>query len=214
MRRSFQRRWQGLASCSEKKRPGVKEPGIWELGFDGPTVDLLVPRSLRPVGRRGARLGVHGNQAAKTVPGLESALVDRDRLPIPALIPGDRRRHTLWVAGPAALLVMKAYKIGEHLDDGRAVEDKDAYDVLRVLRDSPMVELVQRFAKILGDPLSADTASRGRQLLRQLFGQPDSAGSLMAGRAVGVLDDPDAIAVSCAALTRDLLTGLSSTRPE
>lgn len=130
-----------------EERPGVKEPGIWELGLDGPTVDLLVPRSLRPVGRRGARLGIHGNQAAKTVPGLEGAFVDRDRMPIPALVPGD--------------------------------------------------------------PLAADSAVRGRELLRQLFGERDSTGSLMAGRAAGVLDDPEAIAVSCAALTRDLLTGLS-----
>lgn len=52
-----------------EERPGVMEPGIWELGVDGPTVDLLVPRSLRPLGRRGARLGIHGNRAAKTVPG-------------------------------------------------------------------------------------------------------------------------------------------------
>ena len=192
-----------------EERPGVKEPGIWELGHDGPTVDLLVPRSLRPAGRRGARLGIHGRQAAKTVPGLEGALVDRDRMPILALVPGDRRILTLWVTGPAALLVMKAYKIGEHLDDGRAVEDKDAYDILRLLRDVPMVELVQRYAKILGDPLAADSAVRGRELLRQLFGERDSTGSLMAGRAAGVLDDPEAIAVSCAALTRDLLTGLS-----
>ena len=119
----------GAHFALREERPGVKESGIWELGFDRPTVDLLVPRSLRPVGRRGARLGIHGNQAGKTVPGLEGALVDRDRLTIRALVPGDRRRFRLRVAGPAALLVMKAYKIGEHLDEGRPVEDKDAYDV-------------------------------------------------------------------------------------
>lgn len=193
-----------------EERPGVPEPGIWELEFDGPTVDLLVPRSLRPVGRRGARLGVHGNKAAKTVPGLEGALVDRDRMPIRALAPGDRRTFTLWVAGPAALLVMKAHKIGEHLDDRRPIEDKDAYDVLRLLRDVPTADLVKRFAKILEDPVSADVAARGLQLLERLFGERDSVGSLMAGRAAGVLADPQVVAEACATLTRDLLAGLSS----
>ncbi len=201
---------EGAHFALREERPGVKEPGIWELGFDGPTVDLLVPRSLRPVGRRGARLGVHGNQAAKTVPGLEGALIDRDRMPIRALVPGDRRRFTLWVAGPAALLVMKAYKIGEHLDDGRPVEDKDAYDVLRLLRDVPMAELVARYTTILGDPLSAASSARGRELLERLFGERDSTGPLMAGRAAGVLADPESVAVACATLTRDLLTGLSA----
>jgi hypothetical protein len=195
-------------------RPGVKEPGIWELGFDGPTVDLLVPRSLRPIGRRGARLGVHGNQAAKTVPGLESALVDRDRMVLRSLERSDRRTFTLWVAGGAALLVMKTHKIGEHLDDGRPVEDKDAYDVLRVLRDIPMPDLVGRFGRILDDPLSAASAARGRELLERLFGERDSAGSVMAGRAAGVLADPDVVATACATLTHDLLNGVVTPRPD
>jgi hypothetical protein len=201
---------EGAHFALREERPGVKEPGIWELGFDGPTVDLLVPRSLRPVGRRGARLGVHGNQAAKTVPGVEGALIDRDRMPIRALVPGDRRRFTLWVAGPAALLVMKAYKIGEHLHDGRPVEDKDAYDVLRLLRDVPMADLVSRFGRILIDPLSAESAARGRELLERLFGAPDSTGSGMAGRAAGVLADPEVVAVACATLAQDLLSALSA----
>lgn len=193
-----------------EERPGVPEPGIWELEFDGPTVDLLVPRSLRPVGRRGARLGVHGNQAAKTVPGLEGALVDRDRLILRALTGGDRRKFRLWVAGPAALLVMKAYKIGEHLEQGRVVDDKDAYDVLRLLRDIPMAKLIRRFQRIVADPVSEATAARGLRLLEQLFGRADSIGSVMAGRAAGVLADPDITAVACATLTRDLLDGLSA----
>jgi hypothetical protein len=201
---------QGAHFRLREERPGVQEPGIWEVEFDGPTVDLLVPRSLRPVGRRGARLGVHGNKAAKTVPGLEGALVDRDRMPIRGLEPGDRRTFTLWVAGPAALLVMKAHKIGEHLEHGRALEDKDAYDVLRLLRDIRMADLVQRFGGILASPLSSEAARRGVQLLEQLFGDRESVGSLMAGRAAGALADPDVVATACATLTRDLLNGIAT----
>lgn len=197
-----------------EERPGVQEPGIWELEFGGPTVDLLVPRSLRPVGRRGARLGIHGNKAAKTVPGLEGALIDRDRMPIRALEPGDRRTFTLWVAGPAALLVMKAYKIAEHLEQGRALEDKDGYDVLRLLRDVPMADLVMRFGRILIDPLSAASATRGVEFLERSFGDRESAGSLMAGRAAGVLADPDVVSTACATLTRDLLGGIATAERE
>lgn len=193
-----------------EERPGVQEPGIWELEFDGPTVDLLVPRSLRPVGRRGARLGIHGNKAAKTVPGLEGALVDRDRMTIRALEPGDPREFRLWVAGPAALLVMKAYKVGEHLEQGRALEDKDAYDVLRLLRDVAMAELVDRFARIIASPTYSQTAKRGLQFLEQLFGDRESAGSLMAGRAAGALADPAVVATACATLTGDLLDGVAT----
>lgn len=193
-----------------EERPGVQEPGIWELGFDGPTVDLLVPRAIRPVGRRGARLGTHGNKAAKTVPGLEGALIDRDRMTVPALKPGDPRRFRLWVAGPAALLVMKAYKVVEHLEQGRALEDKDGYDVLRLLRDVPMADFLTRFGRILTDPLSAASATRGLEFLERSFGDRESAGSLMAGRAAGVLADPDVVATACATLTRDLLDSIAT----
>lgn len=192
-----------------EERPRVQEPGVWELEFGGPTVDLLVPRSLRPVGRRGARLGVHGNKAAKTVPGLEGALIDRDRVTVPALKPGDPRRFRLWVAGPAALLVMKAYKIVEHLEQGRALEDKDGYDVLRLLRDVPMADLVMRFDRILTDPLSAASATRGLELLERSFGDRESAGSVMAGRAAGVLADAAVTAQACATLTSQLLAGVA-----
>lgn len=191
-------------------RPGVKEPGIWELAGGGPTVDLLVPRSLRPVGRRGARLGRHGTQAAKTVPGLEGALVDRDRMTIRSLEANDDREFTLWVAGPAALLVMKSYKIADHLEGRRPVEDKDAYDVLRILRDVPMADLALRYRRILDDSASHPSGERALELLEHLFGAWDAPGSTMAARAVGVLGDPGVTAQACATLTRELLAAVRS----
>lgn len=58
-------------------RPG-EHPGSWHGQSDIP-VDLLVPATLGGPGRRGARLGVHGNRAARKVAGLEGALVDREK---------------------------------------------------------------------------------------------------------------------------------------
>lgn len=185
-------------------RQGGWEPGIWELGEDGPTVDLLVPRSLRPAGRRGARLGAHGNRAAKTVPGLEGALIDREQFVVAGMA-SDPRRIAMWVAGPAALLVMKLHKIADHLTDGRALDNKDAYDVLRLLRDVPMDELTIRYSRILDHPTSVATARRGLELLRTLFGASDAVGSRMAGDAAAGLADSAVVAGSCAILARELL---------
>jgi hypothetical protein len=53
------------------------QPGEWLK--DEVRVDLMVPAALAGPGRRGVRLGVHGNRAARKARGLEGALVDRDR---------------------------------------------------------------------------------------------------------------------------------------
>ena len=95
------------------------QPGIW--GTTRPlgrttvevTVDLLVPDRVGGPGRRGARLGPHGNWVARKVRGLEAVLVDRAPRMIAALAPDDRRRIEVAVTGPAALLVAKLHKITE-----------------------------------------------------------------------------------------------------
>src|SRR5262249_39363340 len=93
---------------------GRIQPGIWTgvahvegQHYEIP-VDLIVPEAVAPIGgRRGARLGVHGNRAARRAVGLEAALVDHGPIEIRALEPGDDRRVVANVAGEAALLVAK-----------------------------------------------------------------------------------------------------------
>ena len=65
------------------------QPGIYRRD-DGVQVDLLVPESVGGGGRRGARLGVHGNRAARQVRGFEGTLVSRRPVIISALAPGDQ----------------------------------------------------------------------------------------------------------------------------
>ena len=48
------------------------QPGIYKRA-DGSQVDLLVPEAVGGPGSRGARLGIHGNRAARKVHGLEGA---------------------------------------------------------------------------------------------------------------------------------------------
>src|SRR5206468_6496771 len=47
-----------------------QQPGCW-ISAEGIVIDLHVPESLGGTGRRGARLGSHGNVAARKARGLE-----------------------------------------------------------------------------------------------------------------------------------------------
>lgn len=171
-------------------------------------VDLLVPASVRPgVGRRAARLPGHDSRVARIVHGLEGAIVDADVMPLSALESGDSRTIDVRVAGPAALLVAKLHKISERQGTDRQ-SDKDALDVLRLLRGTETVELAARYAALLADVRSAETAMSARGLLDAQFAKRAGVGVEMAIRSAGVLADADEIAASCEALAAELLAAL------
>lgn len=112
------------------------QPGAW-VNTDGIPVDIMVPEGLAgPGGRqaRGARIPPHDKKAARRARGLEAALVDHDIISVTALDPADHRSIEVNVAGPAALLVAKAHKLGERLDHPARLNDKDAHDAYRILR--------------------------------------------------------------------------------
>jgi hypothetical protein len=171
-------------------------------------VDLLVPASVSPgTGRRAARLQGHDPRAARIVQGLEGALVDADRLRLAALENTDTRTFDVRVAGPAALLVAKVHKISERHGTDRQ-SDKDALDVVRLLRGTQTEDLARRYEQLLVDARSADVAKTGRRLLETQFGSRSSLGVEMAIRSAGVLAAPDEIAASSEALCQDLLAAL------
>ena len=66
-----------------------------------------------------------------------------ERRVVSALDPSDGRRHEILVAGPAALLVSKTHKIAEREGQRSRESDKDALDVLRLLRAMPADALAQ-----------------------------------------------------------------------
>jgi hypothetical protein len=187
--------------------PG-NHPGCW-VSPDGIVIDLMVPASLGGPGSRGARLGIHGKRAARKAKGLEAALVDRMRIEISALDAADSRKLRIWVAGPAALLIAKLHKIGERAASPSRRENKDALDVLRLLRHVSTKELAERLQQFQTDPTCADVTRTALELLERLFSAPDTIGSQMAVRATERLEDPDTIAQSCAILASDLLAVLS-----
>ena len=172
-------------------------------------VDLLVPATASPgTGRRAARLPGHDSRAARIVKGLDGAIVDADVMRLPALDAADPRAFDVRVAGPAALLVAKLHKISERRGTDRQ-SDKDALDVLRLLRGTAHDDLAGRYQTLLADARSAETAHAGRALLRDLFTGRAGIGVQMAVRSVGALVDADEIAASCEALAGDLDAALT-----
>lgn len=186
------------------------EVGIWatsRLLGDVPTevtVDFLVPELVGGGGRRAARLGEHGSRVARKARGLEAALVDRAPMLVTSLGKNDARSFHLAVAGPTALLVAKVYKIQDRAGSGRA-DDKDALDVLRLLRAIPTGVFTSKFKVLLADDKAAEVTREALEHLKVLFSEPTDRGSQMAARAAAPMEDNDSIAASCAMLAHDLL---------
>lgn len=169
-------------------------PGEWvaqsEAGgriIDVP-VDLLVPESLAAnKGHRSARLEGHAKMSARSVPGIEAVVVDNDWMVLSALEPSDGRQFSCRVAGPAGLLIAKAYKIRDRLEPGTRLDrqkDKDALDIYRLALAIPFNQLESAFSKLLSDDRSEGTTLEGLGLLSQLFGTRRSPGIEMATRAL------------------------------
>ncbi len=190
---------------------GVQQVGTWLMSrpLEGRPVDvkidLMVPEAVGGPGRRGARLGPHGNKAARKARGLEAALVDQQRRTIEALGDEEDRAFEVAVAGPAALLVAKLHKIAERIDAPGRSEDKDALDVLRLLRAVSTGTITDGVHKLLNADISAGVTEEALTFLRDLFSEPSRPGCQMAARAAAPLEPEDTITASCAALSQDLL---------
>jgi hypothetical protein len=190
------------------------EVGIWKKDAvigDEPsapvTIDLLVPELLAGPGRREAKLGGHGDRVARKVRGLEAAVVNCSLMWVDSLETEDPRRLEVSVAGPAALLVAKLHKLADRQQTRRA-NDKDALDVLRLLRAVPTEKLANTLRVLREDVTAGDVTRAAQQYLRELFANRRGHGAQMAASAVQLLEDPDTIIESCVSLATDLLTAL------
>jgi hypothetical protein len=168
-------------------------------------IDLMVPEAVGGPGRRGARLGPHGNSAARKARGLEATLVDQQEMTIEAFDDEDYRTFEVEVAGPAALLVAKLHKIAERVDNPGRREDKDALDILRLLRAVSTEAVAEGIHKLLNEEISTAVTEEALIFLRDLFFEPSRQGCQMAARAAAPLEPEDTITASCAVLTQDLL---------
>ncbi|MEU4762795.1 hypothetical protein AB0H12_06050 [Actinosynnema sp. NPDC023794] len=172
----------------------ASQPGLWvrsevvgerEVEVE---LDILAGSSLT-TGGRAARIPPHGRMSAKKVPGIEVAVIDRSPMLVKSLDPDDTRAVEVAVAGPVALLVSKAFKAKDRLDDaarsrpGRLV-NKDAADVLRIMMSVPPKVVAASFAAVIRDPRVGQVAIDGLELLRKQFGAAGTPGVLMAVEAL------------------------------
>jgi hypothetical protein len=179
--------------------------GIWTGGAAHATVDLLVPEALGGGGRRGARLGPHGNRVARKARGLEAVLVEHSAMRIESFEPDDTRWFEMSVAGPAALLVAKLHKLWERRDQPRRQDDKDAFDAYRLLAYMETADAAARLRVLLQDARSSEVTREALSQLETLFGTAQAQGSAMAASYVEGLADTAFITAASAALARDLL---------
>ena len=109
------------------------------------------------------------------------------------------------LAGPGALLVAKAHKIAERRGSTDRIRDKDALDVLRLLRAVPTAMMVERLTLLAGDEHAGPVTSEARSQISELFVAVGAEGTEMAVRAAGSDEDPETIAASMVALANELL---------
>ncbi len=186
-------------------------PGRW-IGAGGVAVDLMVvPHQANTHKRsaRSARISPHEAKTARITAGLEPALVDCQRAEIRALSIEDRRRFTIRVAGPAALLVAKAIKLDERLAqvDHRPdrVKEKDALDAFRILQSVETEALVAGFRSHLADEEAARSSKQGIEILRT---HATSVGGQLPQLAARAALGNTVVAPSFVALTEALLAAL------
>ncbi len=183
-------------------------PGQW-LSASRTPVDIMVPKKLAGDHRRRADLPGHGDRTARSTHGIEGCLVDCELRLIETSDVSDTRSFEILVAGPASLLVAKAFKISERLSDDRLVQDKDAHDIYRLLAAVPLEVLVDGFEKLVCDPFSQDVTRNGLVYLQELFAAgAEAPGSMRAGRAEAPFGSAETVAQAVSALANDLLDEL------
>lgn len=202
--------FQLLAQAENKTQPGVWIATERVEGQDVIVpVDLIVPEAAATGGgRRGARLGAHGNRAARRAVGLEAALVDHDTMTITALDPADTRHVDVEVAGVAALLVAKAHKIHDRVASGRLdrLSDKDAADVYRIMQTASPADVAATMSTLSEHSMAGDATRAALGYMEDLFGRRSGEGVAMAQRALRLAIDEAQVATLCVAFTERIGT--------
>lgn len=187
-------------------------PGQW-LSPEGIPVDIMVPKKIsgRPGNGRSARLEGHANKSVRVTEGLEGCVVSNSMMEIASLVPGDSRKFNLKVANPSSIIIAKSFKIAEHLRANRRIENKDSFDIFRLLAHVPIQNLVAQFEVLISNDLSRETTLKGLKYFENLFtANVDAPGILAIGASVQGLGNVQIRKASAFTLSKELLNAISN----
>ena len=184
-------------------------PGAWVSGDNIP-VDFMVPGMMAGSGRRSADLSPHANFVGRKTDGLEASVFDYARENVSSL-DGSRSTVSVNIANEPSLLIAKLVKVGERIDDPKRFQQKDCYDIYRLLLATPPEFIAQTFIRLAEEELVADSVARALKTLEMYFAKSaESIGSRSAGQAEFGIGDPDLVASRTMAMSRDLLRLVSA----
>lgn len=106
--------------------------------------------------------------------------------------------------------ISKLHKIADRREDQGRLSDKDALDVLRLLRTTEAAAVAETWSILISDKIAGAVSLEAVGLLERLFAAPGSEGSQMAARAVTPLEAAATTAASCAALTTEILSAMKT----
>lgn len=153
-------RAEGFQPDTNAKGNMVRQRWVHGNGRNAVRVDFLIQSS-----SQNRLTNIETDLAALNVEGLELAFISPKRVEIEdELSGGGRLARTVQICAPAAFIVLKAmaYK-------GRG-ENKDAYDLFYVLRESNLDEVVDDFARL---PAGHSTIAKALAIIRDDFVRND-----------------------------------------
>ena len=163
------RRLRQAGFTQDENEEGQPTRQRWRIdGHVRMTVDFLIAPSL-PGDKPGRLRNIEQDFAAIIAPGLHLAFVDRERVRLDGTtIFGEVATRDIWVAGPAAFVVLKALAFRSR------GENKDVYDLFYVLRhlSAGLADVVRRLEPHAEDP----SAREALVVLQEDFAEIDSVG--------------------------------------
>lgn len=92
----------------------------------------------------------------------------------------------------------------------RRRDDKDAFDLFRLLRAVQTSQLTAGLKHLLSDDLSSAITTEAVEAFKELFGDAASAGIKMVVSHIRGTEPEDIISASCVALSQDLIRNLET----
>jgi hypothetical protein len=193
-----------LEEAGFHRDPVSNNPGAWVSGENVP-VDFMVPGLLAGSGSRSADLSPHANYIGRKTDGLEASIYDHSREEVNSL-DGTRSKVTVNIANEPSLLIAKLVKVGERIDNPKRFQQKDCYDIYRLLSATIPEQIVPTFSLLSKEDLVKGSLQFALETLEKHFAMSaESIGSFAAGQAEFGIGNPDIVAARTMALSRELL---------